>query len=61
MVTIFLLLAAEPAPIPIVNMFDECGEPTDEWEDANTFVAGPLANGSWVAGLTCEYREAVLH
>lgn len=59
-VTIYLLLADEPAPIPITKMFDEYNEGVGAWNDARTFVAGPCANGSWLAGLVSDFREAVL-
>lgn len=60
MVTIYLLLADEPAPVPITNMFDDHNEDVGAWNDAHTFVAGPLASGSWLAGLANEFRQAVL-
>lgn len=57
----FLVLADEPEPVPITNMFDTAGEDVETFEEADTFVAGPLSNGKWLSAPAEEFRLAVEH
>ena len=41
--------------IPVTNLFDEFGNDVDSWNKAHTFVAGPLADGSWLGEECSEY------
>lgn len=58
MTAITLLLDGEA--IPVTNLFDEDGDEVTEWEEAFTFVAGPLPDGTWLSALTGDHRKAVL-
>lgn len=52
---IYLNLPEEPEPVAITNLFDEEGNDVDEWHDAHSVVAGPLANGAWMSALCEDY------
>lgn len=54
MTGVTLLLDGEA--IPVTNLFDD----VDAWEDAFTFVAGPLPDGTWLSALTSDHRKALL-
>lgn len=54
MTGITLLLDGEA--IPVTNLFDIDGDDVATWEEAYTFVAGPLPDGKWMAAPTSEYR-----
>lgn len=57
----FLVLPEEPEPVPITHMFDSAGEDVATFEEAHTFVAGPLANGQWMSAPAEQYRLTVHH
>ncbi len=57
----FLVLADEPEPVPITNMFDAWGDEVETFEEADTFVAGPLSNGRWLSAPVEDYRLRVSH
>lgn len=59
--TIYVNLPDEPEPVPITNLFDSECEETDDWDEAVTFVAGPLANGKWFAADTADLRLTYVH
>lgn len=50
---IFLLAPDQTAPVRITHLFDDVGEEVGAWEEATTFVAGPLDSGGWLNG-PCE-------
>ena len=51
-----LLLPSEPEPVPITHMFDSFGDETDSWDECDAFVAGPLADGTWLSAPAEHYR-----
>jgi len=46
----------EPRPVQITHMFDDDGLETSDWDEAYSFVAGPLADGRWLSAPVSEYR-----
>lgn len=59
--THFLILPEEPEPVPITNMFDADGNDVETFEACDMFVAGPLANGTWLSAPAEEFRLALLN
>ena len=59
MPSILLHLPDQVAPIRVTNLFDYDNDPVEDWSDAYVFVAGPLADGSWMADRVEDYQEAV--
>lgn len=49
-----LLLDGEA--IPVTNLFDIGGHDVETWDEAYTFVAGPLPDGKWLADETAAYQ-----
>lgn len=54
-------LVIDGALVPITNLFDRYGDPVDLWEDAHSFVAGPLPNGQWLGDVTRDYSVTRSH
>jgi len=53
-----VLIAPDGEFLPITNMFDDCGEDTDDVCLAFRVVAGPRQDGNWyVADTTDDERE----
>jgi hypothetical protein len=44
--------------IPITNLFDYKNNEVYDWDEALKFVAGPMKDGNWLAGLTLDYQYA---
>lgn len=42
--------------IPVTHMFDISGDDVDQWDEAYTFVAGPLPDGKWLSAPVADYR-----
>lgn len=53
---IFMLAKDQTAPVRITHLFDDIGEEVGTWEEAHSFVAGPLDSGEWLSGLCAEFR-----
>lgn len=60
MAGVWLCLPTEPNPVPVTNLFDDEGDGVDTWEEAATFVAGPLHDGQWYCGICAEHRIAAV-
>lgn len=54
-------LVLDGALVPVTNLFDDCGEDVERWEDASRFVAGPLPDGTWLSDVTRDYQVKPLH
>lgn len=55
-----ITLLLDGAATPVTNLFDDCGDDVETWDEASTFVAGPLPGGGWLAAATVDYRTKKL-
>lgn len=53
---IFMLSPDQTAPVRITHLYDDVGDEVGTWEEATTFVAGPLDDGAWLSGPCADYQ-----
>jgi hypothetical protein len=53
-------LLIDGSVVPVTHLFDEYGGKVFQWSEATRFVAGPLADGHWLADICADYDVRVI-